>query len=234
MTTELPTFSNAAPQQKPKVTANPLLTNLSGVKSIIAISSGKGGVGKSTVSSNLAVSLAQKGYAVGLMDADVYGPSIAKMMGGPDAEVVQKDNKLMPAEKHGVKWMSMALLTDEDTPVIWRGPMATRLVQQFLGQVQWGDLDFLLIDLPPGTGDVQLTLTQAVSLTGAVVVSTPQEVAVDVATRGIKMFDEVRVPIMGMIENMSGFICGNCQHETNILTQGHLDKLNLIDKPCET
>jgi len=157
---------------------------------------------------------------VGLMDADVYGPSILRMMGGSPSEVSQEGNRLIPVEKHGVIWMSMALLTDEDTPVIWRGPMATRLVQQFLGQVNWGSLDYLFIDLPPGTGDVQLTLTQAIELTGAVVVSTPQAVAIDVATRGLKMFEEVRVPILGLLENMSGFLCGHCDQETPVLGQG--------------
>lgn len=222
MSMELPNFSK--PKPKPKVTQNPLVENLAGVKSLIAISSGKGGVGKSTVSSNLAVTLAKKGKKVGLMDADVYGPSIARMMGGMDAQPKQEGNTLIPVEDHGVSWMSMALLTNQDTPVIWRGPMATRLIQQFLGQVNWGELDYLLMDLPPGTGDVQLTLTQSVSLTGAVVVSTPQDVAIDVAIRGIRMFDEVRVPILGMIENMSGFVCPHCEKETPVLNQGGLEK----------
>ncbi|MCB0271784.1 MAG: P-loop NTPase [Bdellovibrionales bacterium] len=218
MSTQLPHAHS--PKQKAALTENPLIANLKHVHSIIAVSSGKGGVGKSTVASNLAVTLAKQGFRVGLMDADVYGPSISKMMGGKDAEVLQKDNQLIPVEKYGVKWMSMALLTDEDTPVIWRGPMATRLIQQFLGQVAWGQLDYLIIDLPPGTGDVQLTLTQSISLQGAIVVSTPQEVAVEVALRGIKMFDEVRVPILGIVENMSGVICTHCHQETPVFPQG--------------
>ncbi len=199
------------------------LDGLKGVKNIIAISSGKGGVGKSTVSVNLALALARTGASVGLMDADVYGPSVPKMLAGvgqPDG----KDGKILPFEKYGIKFMSMGLLTDADTPVIWRGPMATKLIQQFLGQVLWGDLDYLLIDLPPGTGDVQLTLTQSAPLTGAVVVTTPQEVAVNVTMRGIKMFDQVQVPILGLIENMSSFVCPHCDETTDIFRKGGGEK----------
>jgi ATP-binding protein involved in chromosome partitioning len=221
MATELPNAN--ARKVKPQVQSNPIADNISGIQSIVAVSSGKGGVGKSTISTNLAVSLAQAGYKVGLMDADVYGPSVSKMLGGKGLQPKQENGKLVPIEKYGVRWMSMALLTDEDTPVIWRGPMATRLINQFLGQVAWGELDYLLIDLPPGTGDVQLTLTQSIPLTGAIVVSSPQQVAVEVTMRGMKMFDEVRVPILGMVENMSGFVCPQCNQVTPVFDQGHLE-----------
>ena len=216
---ELPSLSNAQPAAQPAFGAQ----NLSRVRHVIAISSGKGGVGKSTVSVNLALALARTGAKVGLMDADVYGPSVPKMLGGalPPRE---KDGKLLPIQKEGIAFMSMALLTNEDSPVIWRGPMATKLIQHFLTQVEWGELDYLLIDLPPGTGDVQLTLTQGAPLRGAVIVTTPQDVAVSVALRGIRMFDEVRVPILGIVENMSGFVCSHCDHETPIFKSGGGEK----------
>lgn len=197
--------------------------NLASVKHVVAISSGKGGVGKSTVSVNLAVALAKKGYQVGLMDADVYGPSVPKMLSGFKIPQ-EKNGKLVPIERHGVKFMSMGLLTNEDSPVIWRGPMATKLIQHFLTQVDWGPLDYLLIDLPPGTGDVQLTLSQGAPLRGAVIVTTPQDVAVSVTMRGIRMFDEVHVPILGVVENMSGFICEHCHHETAVFKKGGAEK----------
>jgi ATP-binding protein involved in chromosome partitioning len=216
---ELPKFQSAP--QKPQVEQKPSLIsqNLSQIKHVIAVSSGKGGVGKSTVSTNLAVALSALGFKTGLMDADVYGPSVPKMFGNHESPEEQ-NGQIKPIEKYGLKFMSMGLLTDDSTPVIWRGPMATRLIQQFLGQVAWGELDYLLIDLPPGTGDVQLTLTQAAPLRGAVVVTTPQEVAVNITMRGIRMFDEVRVPILGVVENMSGFVCSHCNHTTEIFTKG--------------
>lgn len=217
---ELPKFQST-PQAKPQVGhQQPHATqNLAGVKHIIAVSSGKGGVGKSTVSTNLALALAALGFKTGLMDADVYGPSVPKMLGNFDSPEEQ-NGQIKPIEKYGLKFMSMGLLTDATSPVIWRGPMATRLIQHFLGQVAWGELDYLLIDLPPGTGDVQLTLTQATPLRGAVVVTTPQEVAVNITMRGIRMFDEVRVPFLGVIENMSGFVCSHCHQTTDIFTKG--------------
>jgi len=176
------------------------------VKNAIAIASGKGGVGKSTVATNLAVALAKMGATVGLMDADVYGPSVSTMFGGGERpEVNGGSNMIKPVLRHGVRYISMGLLTGKDTPVIWRGPMATKLIQQFLGQVEWGELDYLLIDLPPGTGDVQLTLTQSAPLCGAVIVTTPQDVAVGVTLRGLRMFEQVHVPILGIVENMAGF-----------------------------
>ncbi|MCB0308711.1 MAG: P-loop NTPase [Bdellovibrionales bacterium] len=215
---ELPNIHNQTtlqPKKQPSFGAE----NLSRIKYIVAVSSGKGGVGKSTVSVNLAISLTKLGYKVGLMDADVYGPSVPKMLGGTNPPQ-EKNGKLMPIEKYGIFYMSMALLTNDDSPVIWRGPMATKLIQHFLMQVEWGELDFLLIDLPPGTGDVQLTLTQGAPLTGAVIVTTPQEVAVSVTMRGIRMFDEVNVPILGIIENMSGFVCPHCNEITDIFKKG--------------
>ena len=214
--TQLPTLPSASPEtHKPQSQ----LEGLAAVKNVIAISSGKGGVGKSTVAVNLASAIAATGSKVGLMDADVYGPSIPKMLSGRERPGTQ-DGKILPVSRYDLKFMSLGLLTDEDTPVIWRGPMATKLVQQFLGDVLWGDLDYLLIDLPPGTGDVALTLTQSAPLTGAVIVTTPQEVAVSVVVRGVRMFEEVRVPILGLVENMSGFVCPHCHRETPIFRQG--------------
>lgn len=195
--------------------------NLAGVKRIVAVASGKGGVGKSTVAVNLAIALAQSGAKVGLMDADVYGPSVPSMFGlkasgeGPPAS-----GKLEPTEVHGVKIVSMGLLVTHDTPVVWRGPMATKLVQQFLAAVEWGDLDYLLVDLPPGTGDIHLTLAQSVPLLGAVVVTTPQEVATQVAERGARMFPKLNVPILGVIENMSHYVCPDCGHTAHIFQAG--------------
>jgi len=189
------------------------------IKNIVAVASGKGGVGKSTVATNLAMALAQTGARVGLLDADIYGPSVPKMLGGGKApEMIGQQIK--PAEKLGLKFVSMALFTGRDTPVIWRGPMATKMIQQFLGQVDWGELDYLLIDLPPGTGDVQLTLTQSAPLVGAVIVTTPQEVAVEVTLRGLRMFEQVQVPILGIVENMTTFICPHCGQGTEIFRRG--------------
>jgi ATP-binding protein involved in chromosome partitioning len=179
------------------------------VKNVIPIASGKGGVGKSTVSANLAVALTRMGASVGLMDADVYGPSIPRIMGAvePPASLGER---LRPASSHGVKLVSMGFFIPPDEAVVWRGPMLHKAVQQFLGEVEWGQLDYLLVDLPPGTGDVQLSLCQTIPLTGAVIVSTPQDVALDVARRGIAMFAKLRTPVIGMIENMSGYVCPHC------------------------
>jgi ATP-binding protein involved in chromosome partitioning len=194
------------PQQKPI----PDRTGIDGVKNIVAVSSGKGGVGKSTVAVNLAVSLAQAGAAVGLIDADIYGPNAPTMMGLSDAQVMVRQGDqgevLEPAFNHGVKMVSMGFLIDRDQPVIWRGPMLNGVIRQFLYQVQWGSLDYLIVDLPPGTGDAQLTLAQAVPMAGAVIVSTPQMVAVSDARRGLKMFQQLQVPVLGVVENMSYFI----------------------------
>ncbi len=193
---------------------------LSEIQSMIAIASGKGGVGKSTVAANLAVALQRTGASVGLCDADVYGPSQGTMFGVDQRPEADPDRRLIPVEAHGVKLMSMGLLTNKETPVIWRGPMATKLIQQFLAGVAWGALDYLIIDLPPGTGDVQLTLTQSVPLTGAVIVTTPQDVARTIAEKGLRMFQPVQVPVLGIIENMSYFECSHCQERTHIFSQG--------------
>jgi ATP-binding protein involved in chromosome partitioning len=190
-----------------------------GVTHVIAISSGKGGVGKSTVAVNLAVALAQSGAKVGLMDADVYGPNIPMMMGVPTPPE-QQDGKIKPAESHGVKLMSMGFFVPEDTAVVWRGPMIHTAIQQFFRDVLWGELDFLLIDLPPGTGDAQLTLSQLVPLCGAVTVTTPQEVALHDVRKGMMMFQKVNVPLLGIIENMSYFVCGHCGERTEIFSSG--------------
>jgi len=189
------------------------------VKHVIAVSSGKGGVGKSTVAVNLSVSLALSGAKVGLMDADIYGPNIPMMMGvtqPPEKE----GEKIKPAEGHGIKVISMGYFVPDDTPVVWRGPMVHSAIQQFFRDVVWGALDYLLIDLPPGTGDVQLTLSQLVPLTGAVTVTTPQEVALHDVRKGIMMFKKVNVPILGIIENMSYFICGHCGERSEIFSYG--------------
>ncbi|MGA0540205.1 P-loop NTPase [Neotabrizicola sp. VNH66] len=193
---------------------------LSGIDRIIAIGSGKGGVGKSTVASNLAVALARQGRRVGLLDADIYGPSQAKMM-GVSKRPASADGKIIePVVAHGVTMMSMGLLLKEDEAVVWRGPMLMGALQQLLGQVAWGRLDILLIDLPPGTGDVQLTLAQRTQLTGALVVSTPQDVALLDARKALDMFQKVKVPVLGLIENMSSFVCPNCGHESHIFGHG--------------
>lgn len=193
---------------------------LGGVKNIIAIASGKGGVGKSTVSVNLAIALQMTGAKVGLMDADIYGPSQPGMLGSDTSQPEVLNGFLKPKNKYGVDFISMGLLVGENTPVIWRAPMAMKMIQQFIGSVIWGDLDYLLIDLPPGTGDVQLTLAQQAKLTGAVIVTTPQQVALGVAAKGLKMFEQVKVPIVGIIENMSGFTCGHCGETTAVFKEG--------------
>jgi ATP-binding protein involved in chromosome partitioning len=188
---------------------------------MIAISSGKGGVGKSTVTANIAVAMAEAGLAVGVVDADIYGPSIPRMLGiGAGKPTMTPDEKVVPARAHGVKVISMAMLTDDDKPAILRGPMVTKYLQMFVRQVDWGELDVLLLDLPPGTGDIQLTLAQAFPLSGAVVVSTPQDVSLKIAQRGLRMMEQVNVPILGVIENMSGFTCPSCGTVTHIFHQG--------------
>lgn len=190
------------------------------VKNIIAIASGKGGVGKSTVAANLALALQAQGARVGLLDADIYGPSQPGLLGAAGEEPGVLNGQFQPISKYGVKFISMGSLLGDDGPVIWRAPMAMKMIQQFLGNVVWGDLDYLLIDLPPGTGDVQLTLAQQASLSGAVIVTTPQQIALGVAKKGLKMFEQVNVPIIGIIENMSGFTCKHCGQETAIFAKG--------------
>lgn len=178
---------------------------LSGVKNIIAVASGKGGVGKSTVSVNVAVALARTGAKVGIVDTDIYGPSIPTMFNVRERPNINTRRKLVPLEKFGVKLLSMGLLVDQDQAVVWRGPMVSSAVKQFLNEADWGELDYLIMDLPPGTGDIQLTIVQTVPLTGAVIVSTPQEVALDDARKGVAMFQKVNVPVLGIIENMAYF-----------------------------
>ena len=190
-----------------------------GVKTTIAVASGKGGVGKSTVAANLAVALASAGRSVGLMDTDVYGPSVPILVGARrDPEVVQ--GKIEPPVEHGVKIISMGYFLPKDEAVIWRGPMLHKTVQQFLGDVRWGNLDYLVIDLPPGTGDIQLSLCQTASLTGAVIVSTPQDLALTVASKAIAMFQKLNVPILGIVENMSYHVCSQCGYREDIFGHG--------------
>jgi ATP-binding protein involved in chromosome partitioning len=199
------TVTAETPQQKPL----PNRQGIDRVKNILAVSSGKGGVGKSTVAVNIAVALAQAGAQVGLIDADIYGPNVPTMLGLEDAGVTvqgAQGDVLIPAFNHGVKMVSMGFLIDRDQPVIWRGPMLNGIIRQFLYQVQWGDLDYLVVDLPPGTGDAQLTLAQAVPMAGAVIVTTPQAVALSDARRGLRMFQQLQVPVLGIVENMSYFI----------------------------
>jgi ATP-binding protein involved in chromosome partitioning len=183
--------------------------SLPGVRHVIAVSSGKGGVGKSTISTNLAAAWAKAGLKVGLMDADIYGPDVPTMFGA-DEKPRMRDEQVIPVEKHGVKLMSLGFLVGEDTPAIWRGPIIMGIVRQFLHQVAWGELDYLIVDLPPGTGDAQLSLVQLVNVTGAVMVTTPQDVAVQGVLKGIRMFESVDVPVLGLVENMRGFVCPDC------------------------
>ena len=181
---------------------------IEGVKHIIAVASGKGGVGKSTVAANLALALARSGAATGLCDCDIYGPSIALMFGGANERpTADEENRIIPIRRHGVSLMSMGYLLDEHSPAVLRGPMVTRYTQQFLRQVAWGELDFLVLDLPPGTGDIQLTIVQTVALSGAIIVTTPQEVALIDARKAIAMFEKTNVPVLGIVENMSWFLC---------------------------
>ena len=193
---------------------------VAGVDRIIAVGSGKGGVGKSTVSSNLAVALAREGRRVGLLDADIYGPSQPRMMGVSKRPASPDGKTITPLTAHGVTMMSIGLMLEDAKAVVWRGPMLMGALQQMLGQVEWGDLDILIVDLPPGTGDVQLTLCQRFAVTGALVVSTPQDVALLDARRAIDMFNTLKTPVLGLIENMSSFICPNCGHESHIFGQG--------------
>ena len=190
------------------------------VKNIIAVASGKGGVGKSTVAVNLAAGLSQLGARVGLFDADVYGPNVPRMLDAEERPKATKDETLIPPEKYGMKLMSMDFLVGEDDPVIWRGPMVHKVLTQLWEDVQWGALDYMVVDLPPGTGDTQLTLLQSVPVSGAVIVTTPQEVAVDDARKGLEMFGKHETPVLGIVENMSGFRCPDCGSEHDIFGEG--------------
>jgi ATP-binding protein involved in chromosome partitioning len=201
------------------------------VRHVVAVASGKGGVGKSTVAANLAVSLAQLGYQVGLLDSDIYGPSVPMMFGITDKPRII-ENRIIPFEKYGLKLMSLGFILETDTPVIWRGPMVMRAIEQMLGDVEWGALDYMILDLPPGTGDAQLTVTQKVPLAGAVIVTTPQDVALIDARKGLAMFRKVNVPVIGIIENMSTFICPHCGEATDIFKkEGGKRTADLLDTP---
>jgi ATP-binding protein involved in chromosome partitioning len=193
---------------------------IEGIRNILAVGAGKGGVGKSTTSVNLAVALARKGARVGLMDADVYGPNIPQMLGITAAPEVSEEKKIVPPEAHGIKVISMGMLIAPDQPVIWRGPMLHGAVQQFIRDVVWGELDYLIVDLPPGTGDVSLSLSQSVPVAGAVVVTTPQGVSVSDVRKAVAMFRQLNIPLLGVVENMSYFVCGHCNERTEIFGHG--------------
>jgi ATP-binding protein involved in chromosome partitioning len=194
---------------------------LKGPKNVVAVAAGKGGVGKSTVAVNLALALLKHGAKVGLLDADVFGPSIPTMLGSPEVPAqASKDSRIIPALMHGLRVVSVGFFVDKDEAVVWRGPMVHRLLQQFLGDVDWGDLDYLVCDLPPGTGDVQLSLSQLIPIAGAVMVTTPQEVSIVDVVKGIAMFEKVEIPILGIVENMSYYKCPACGHTDEIFSHG--------------
>ena len=202
------------------------LKPLPGVRNIIAVASGKGGVGKSTTAANLALALSQEGATVGLLDADIYGPSIPQMLGLAGKQPESSDGEKMdPLEAHGVQTMSIGYMIDVDSPMVWRGPMVTQALEQLINQTKWRDLDYLIVDMPPGTGDTQLTLAQKVPVTGAVIVTTPQDIALIDARKGLKMFDKVGIPILGLVENMSIHICSKCGHEEHIFGHGGGEKM---------
>jgi len=197
------------------------LRPIHGIKNILVVASGKGGVGKSTTAANLALALAQDGADVGLLDADIYGPSQARMMGLSGQHPSSRDGKSFePLSAYGIKVMSIGLLVDEEQPMVWRGPMVTQALTQLLNDCQWGELDYLVVDMPPGTGDIQLTLSQRVPISGAVIVTTPQDIALLDARKGLKMFEKVGVPVLGIVENMSTHICSNCGHEEHVFGAG--------------
>lgn len=204
--------------------AQPSPQPLPGVDAIIAVGSGKGGVGKTTLSVNLAVALARMGHKVGLLDADVYGPNVPLMLGVSAQPRAVGENRIEPLEAFGVRVISVGFLNPGDKPIIWRGPMLHQIVRQFLGLVEWGQLDFMVVDLPPGTGDVALSLVQTVPLTGAVVVSTPSDVSLQDARKAIEMFRQMKVDLIGVAENMSYFVCPHCQHEIDIFSRGGAEK----------
>lgn len=215
-----------------KMTANVRSTSAGGnrvalpqVRNVIAVASGKGGVGKSTVTINLAMALAKAGARVGLLDADIYGPSLPLMMGTKEKPVTHGEH-VHPVIKDGVKLMSMGFLVPEGQPVVWRGPMIHGALMQFLSNVDWGELDYLLIDMPPGTGDAQLTISQSAPLSGAIIVTTPQDVSLLDARKGLKMFQNVKVPILGVVENMAGFVCEECKHVTHIFRSGGGERIS--------
>jgi len=197
-----------------------------GVKNIIAVASGKGGVGKSTTAVNLALALAAEGASVGMLDADIYGPSQPTMLGITGRPESKDGKRLEPMEGHGIQAMSIGFLIDVETPMVWRGPMVTQALEQLLNETNWRDIDYLVVDLPPGTGDIQLTLAQRVPVTGAVIVTTPQDIALMDARKGLKMFEKVNIPILGIVENMSLHICAKCGHEENIFGSGGGERMS--------
>jgi ATP-binding protein involved in chromosome partitioning len=198
---------------------------LPGVDAIIAVGSGKGGVGKTTLAVNLAVALARLGHKVGLLDADVYGPNVPLMLGVNAQPRMIGENRIEPLEAFGLKVISVGFLNPGDKPIIWRGPMLHQIVRQFLGLVEWGHLDYMVVDLPPGTGDVALSLVQTVPLTGAIVVSTPSDVSLQDARKAIEMFRQMKVDVVGVVENMSYFVCPHCQHEVDIFSRGGAERM---------
>ena len=201
------------------------MSPLPGVKNIIAVSSGKGGVGKSTTAANLALALAAEGARVGILDADIYGPSQPLMMGQQGHKPEADNGKLLPLIAHGMQTMSIGYLVDEDQAMVWRGPMVSQALQQLLNDTLWDNLDYLVIDMPPGTGDIQLTLSQKVPVTGAIIVTTPQDIALLDAKKGLKMFGKVGVPVLGIVENMAMHVCSNCGHEEHIFGHGGAEKM---------
>jgi len=198
---------------------------LPGVKNIIAVASGKGGVGKSTTAVNLALALSAEGASVGILDADIYGPSLPMMLGISGRPESKAENTIEPMEAHGLQASSIGFLINEDSPMVWRGPMVTSALEQLLRQTRWRDLDYLIVDMPPGTGDIQLTLSQKVPVTGAVIVTTPQDIALLDARKGLKMFEKVGVPIIGIVENMSTYVCPSCGHEEHVFGSGGGQKM---------
>ncbi|MEO8294804.1 MAG: Mrp/NBP35 family ATP-binding protein [Gemmatimonadota bacterium] len=219
-----PGQSSSSQSSTAGVPAPPQPIEMPGLGRILAISSGKGGVGKSTVAVNLAVALARAGHRVGVMDADVYGPNVPRMFGVFEKPPVI-GGKIQPLQAHGVKLMSLGFLVERDAPAIWRGPIIMKIVHQFLRDVEWGQLDYFIVDLPPGTGDAQLSLVQACHVAGAIIVTTPQEVAIGDALRGVRMFERVNVPVVGIIENMSGFVCPDCGSRHELFSTGGGDRL---------
>lgn len=202
----------------------PTPTKIPGVANIIAIGSGKGGVGKTTTAVNLCVALSKLGYKVGLLDADIYGPNVPLMVGANIPPKVVGENRIEPILAHGLKVISVGFINPGDKPLVWRGPMLHSVIRQFLQQVDWGTLDFLIVDLPPGTGDVVISLVQTVPLDGAIVVSTPSDVSLQDARKAIEMFKQVHVDVLGIVENMSNFYCPHCQHEIDIFSKGGVEK----------
>jgi ATP-binding protein involved in chromosome partitioning len=215
----LSSHTPARPGQQP-----PAPQPIPGIDAIIAVGSGKGGVGKTTLAVNLAMALAKLGHKVGLLDADVYGPNVPLMLGTSAQPKVIGENRIEPLSVYGLKVISVGLLNPGDKPLIWRGPMLHSIIRQFLGSVEWGRLDYLVVDLPPGTGDVALSLIQTVPLTGAIVVSTPSDVSLQDARKAIEMFRQMKVEIVGMVENMSFFVCPHCQHEIDVFSRGGAER----------